>query len=235
MTLSIAADLIKLQHSAKIELFVLDVSALGGAVHRFHAGTNALRAEVVWQGFTYTPFPVQATGFEVSGSGTLPRPRLLVSNVLGLIGALNREYSNLEGAKVTRKRTLARFLDAVNFPGGVNPDADPNAGYLDELWIVDRRSRQDHEVVEYELASPMDMAGTYLPGRQVIARTCMSTYRSDECGYAGGPVADASDVATSDPTKDRCSQRLAGCSLRFSNTDGLPFGAFPGAGLMRQV
>jgi lambda family phage minor tail protein L len=232
---SIAADLVKLTHSARIELFVLDATALGGDVYHFHAGTNALRGEVVWQGQAYTPFPVKASGFEVSASGPLPRPKLVVSNVLGLIGALNREYSNLEGATLTRKRTLARFLDAVNFPGGVNAEADPNAGYADDLWIIDRRSHQDDLVVEYELASPIDLAGLYLPARQVIARSCTVAYRSSECGYTGTSYWDRNDAAVASADLDRCGQRQSSCKLRFPGSDGVPFGGFPGAGLMRQV
>jgi phage-related protein len=29
--------------------------------------------------------------------------------------------NGIEGAKVTRIRTLARYIDGVNFPGGTNP------------------------------------------------------------------------------------------------------------------
>lgn len=234
--MSIAAELIKLSQSARIELYVVDATNIGGSVHRFHAGTNGLRAAVVWQGEAYTPFPIRATGFDRSSSGTLPRPKVQVSNVLGLVGVLNRQYGNLEGARFVRKRTLQRFLDAVNFPGGTNPDADPSAGYPDDVWIIDRRSYQDNQWCEYELASPIDLAGVLLPGRQVIARTCMWQYRGPECGYTGGAVADANDQATSELTQDRCGHRLTSCLMRFGgDPDGLPFGGFPGAGVTRQV
>ena len=101
---------------AIVTLYELDATAQGGAISRFHAGTNGLRQAVVWQGNTYNPFPIEVTGFEFSGKGQIPRPVVRVANVNGLMGALVRDYQDLIGAKLTRKRTMVRFLDAVNFP-----------------------------------------------------------------------------------------------------------------------
>jgi lambda family phage minor tail protein L len=164
-----------------------------------------------------------------------PRPRLRVSNILGLIGVLNRDFGNLIGARLIRRRTLARFLDAVNFPGSANPDADPVAGWTDEPWRLDRKTYQDHEMCEYELASPLDVPGKRLPGRQIIARICGVGYRSPECGYAGPPVANRDDQPTSDPVQDRCGCRPSSCKLRFPiASEGIPFGGFPGVGQFRR-
>lgn len=90
------------------------------------------------QGHTYNPFDIQAEGFETSSQGTAARPKLRVSNVFGLIGVLLTQFGGLEGAIVTRKVTLARFLDAVSFPGGVNPEANPSEHYPDDVWTVAR-------------------------------------------------------------------------------------------------
>lgn len=231
---SIAAELAKLEHSAVLELYELDATALGAGQYFFHSGTNELRAAVVWQGQAYSPFPVYAEGFEATHDGPLPRPRLRVANVDGIIGALNRDYRNLQGATLIRRRTLVKFLDAVNFEGGVNASADPDAGYPDDPWRIDRKSHQDREFVEYELGSPMDVADVKLPRRQIIARICGWAYRSTECGYAGGPVAKVDDTATADPLLDSCGHRLTSCRKRFAN-DELPFGGFPGAAQVRQV
>ncbi|EEY1407712.1 phage minor tail protein L, partial [Escherichia coli] len=48
----------------------------------------------------------------------------------------------------------------------------------------------------------------------MLANTCMWTYRSDECGYTGGAVADEFDKPTTDIRKDRCSKCMRGCELR---------------------
>lgn len=112
----IAGDVQRLEPGTIVELFELDTTALGGTVLRFHAGTNQIRQNVVWQGNTYTAFPMQATGFDFNGNGQLPRPRMLMSNVTGAMTLLVLTYEDLLGAKVTRRRTLAKYLDEVNFP-----------------------------------------------------------------------------------------------------------------------
>lgn len=113
----IQADLQSLQPSALIELFVLDTTSLGGTPVYFHAGTNGLQQPIVWQGQTYQPYPIQVTGFELTGQGALPKPTMSVSNVGGLISALVMQYDDLVGAKLTRKRTFAQYLDAINSGG----------------------------------------------------------------------------------------------------------------------
>ena len=231
--MTIASDLQKLAPGALIELFILDATALGGDVTRLHAGTNELRASVVWQGATYAPFPIEASGFELSGRGALPQPKVRVANVTGLITALCMELNDLVGAKFTRKRTLVKYLDAVNFTGGVNPTADATQEFPDEIWYVNRKAEENKVFVEFDLAAAFDVQGVKLPRRQVIANVCSWLYRGPECGYAGGAVADINDVATTVLANDQCGKRLASCKLRFGEFAELPYGGFPGAGLVR--
>ena len=233
--MTLVNELATLSPSARIELVVVDATVLGGTVLRFHAGTNALNQPLVWQGNTYTVLPIQTEGFEVRPDGPAARPVLRVSNNGGVVGALARQYNHLQGATLIRKRTRARYLDAVNFPGGVNPSADPTAAYADELWLFDRMSGRNRTLIEWELVSPLDLEGVLLPRRQVRVSVCTWKYRSSECGYAGGPVAKLDDTATSDPDLDRCSLLVSGCKLRFGATAELPIGIFPGAGSLRNV
>lgn len=228
--MTIREDIQKLEPGAIVEMFDVHV---GVDVFRFHSGTNQLGGDLVWQGNEYLRFPIEADGFEWKGSGTLPRPKLRVANVTGLVGALVRENNDLVGCKVVRRRTFARYLDAVNFPGGVNPAADPNAAFPDEVYFIDRKATENAVVLEFELAAAMDVHGVLLPRRQVIQNVCTWRYRSPECGYAGGAVADINDAATSDMAADQCGKRLASCKLRFGDYAELPFGGFPAAGLIR--
>ena len=110
---------------AVIELFTLQLNAtLHGSttIYRFHNGANLnANGEVVWAGNSYQRFPIQCEGFEFTGTGTLPRPTISVSNIFGTFTAIMQNVNqttagnDLNGAKLTRIRTLARFLDAVNF------------------------------------------------------------------------------------------------------------------------
>lgn len=479
----IESDIQKLNPGALVDLFELDATALGGEVLRWHAGVNGLGNDIVWQGNTYARFPVEASGFAKSGQGQLPRPKIQVANVTGLVGALARELNDLVGAKLIRRRTFVRYLDSANFPpimlgspafvsrastgtyygstgllltagvdvprythhpqtlaslglllegsatnllkyseqldnsanwlktrstvtanatvapdgnstadlvsqsatsdwyiyqpatltagvtycssvyfkpsatatssisvylhstafgsniavgwdrnqdaavafsnnplafgldklpngwrrlwlsgtatttvttnfaalywsrtgtmgtytgapdpagqgyylwGGQlevgstptsyiptvastvtraadistttlpgNPTADPNCGFPDEVWFVDRKVSENGIFVEFELTAAFDVIGVMLPRRQCIQNVCTWRYRSAECSYTGGPVADITDAPTSNAAQDQCGKRLASCKLRFGQYAELPFGGFPGTGLVR--
>ena len=161
--------------SAIIELFTLQLStSLHGAntIYRFHAGSSlSANGEIIWDGNSYLRFPIQASGFSFQ-KGQLPRPKLTVSNATGLISAILLSVNeittgnDLTGAKVTRIRTLAKFIDAVNFTDGVNATADPTAEFPREVYSIDRKSSETREIVEFELAAPTDLAGVLIPGRQ---------------------------------------------------------------------
>lgn len=231
--MTIESDIQKLTPGGLIDLFELDATSIGGAVVRFHAGVNGLGNDVVWQGNTYTRFPIEAEGFEWNGKGALPRPKLRVANITGLIGALARELDDLVGAKVTRRRTFVKYLDAVNFAGGVNPTADPNAHFTDEVYFVERKASENPVFLEFELAAAFDVQGVQLPRRQVVQNVCTWRYRGAECGYAGGAVANRNDQATTVLAEDACGKRLASCKLRFGEYGELPYGGFPAVGLLR--
>ena len=232
--MSIEADIQSLEPGHIVELYEIDLNTIGIAeVYRVHNGVNELGADVVWDAETYTRFPIEADGFEKRGQGAMPRPTFRIANITGLIGALVRENGDLVGVKVTRIRTFVKYLDAVNFADG-NPTADPNQ-YIDrEIWFIDRKSAENKIFIEFELAAAFDVAGVMLPNRQVIQNVCPWKYRSTECGYTGGPVADRNDEPVTTMAEDVCSKRLSGCKLRFGNTNPLPFGGFPSAGLIRQ-
>ena len=167
----------KINPSAIIELFVLQLdTALHGAntIYRFHAGSNLnANGQIVFAGNSYLRFPIEATGFAYQ-RGQLPRPKVTISNATGLISSILVSVNqitagnDLTGATFTRIRTMARFLDAVNFPGNTNPlgTPDPTAEFKRQIFIVDRKSAENREIVEFELAASTDMAGVRAPKRQ---------------------------------------------------------------------
>lgn len=230
--MGIASEVQLLEPTARIELFELDLTAFGQGIQRFHAGTNELIVPIVWQGNEYVSIPIHAEGFEHNGQGQLPRPKLRIANVQGVFFALLRETNDLIGCRITRRRTFARFLDAVNFPGG-NPEADPTAEFPQDIYFIDRKSSETKLIIEFELAAAIDLHGVQLPSRQIIQNSCPWRYRGGECGYAGGPIANVHDDPVSDMNLDVCGKRLKSCKLRFGEYGILPFGGFPAAGLVR--
>ena len=174
---AIVSDLQNANPSSIIELFTLQLdNALHGAttIYRFHDGSSLKdNGEIVWAGNSYQRFPIKAEGFEY-GKGQLPRPTLTVSNALGTITAILISVNtattgnDLTGATVTRIRTLARFIDAVNFPSNVNPYGTPDATaeFPQEIFVIDRKVSENREFVQFELASVLDLAGIRAPKRQ---------------------------------------------------------------------
>ena len=172
---AVFSNLQSINPSAIIELFTLQLdNSLHGenTVYRFHAGSNLnANGKIVWNGNEYLRFPIQATGFAFQ-KGQLPRPKIFISNATGLVSAIllsvneTTTGNDLTGATVTRIRTLAKFIDAVNFADGTNATADPNAEFPQEIYSIDRKSAENREVVEFELAAPTDLAGVRIPGRQ---------------------------------------------------------------------
>ena len=174
---AIFSDLQKINPSSIIELFTLQLSTtLHGAntIYRFHSGSNMnANGEIVWDGNSYLRFPIEATGFAYQ-KGQIPRPKLSVSNATGLISAIlltvneTTAGNDLTGATVTRIRTLAKFIDAVNFTGNTNPygTPDPTAEFPREIYSIDRKATETRDIVEFELASVLDLVGVSCPKRQ---------------------------------------------------------------------
>lgn len=242
MTIPVS-ELQNIAPTAIIELYQLHlVTALHGSneIYYFHSGANLnANGRVRFAGVNYERFPIECEGFEYSGQGQLPRPRLRASNVLGMITAIllavneATEGNDLTGAKLIRLRTCARYLDAQNFPGNVNPygPVDPTYPELPrEIYYVDRKTTENRQIVEFELAAAFDLAGVKAPKRQCISNVCQWEYRSTECSYAGTNYFDENDTPVGTLAADVCGKRLSSCKARFGQNNELPFGSFPGIG-----
>lgn len=226
--MTIKSEIQSLSPSALVELFELDATNVGGdEIIRFHAGTNSLVQPIVWQGNTYVCLPAEAEGFDLSSKGTLPRPRIRMADAGGLIGSNAKKSDDLVGCRVRRIRTFAKYLDAINFPGGVNPTADPNQYLPFDVWFVAQKTSANGFIIEWELESAFDFQGIMLPFRQVIQNTCTWRYRGPDCGYAGDPF-DTNDKPCS-LENDYCAKRLSSCLVRHGANVDLPYGGHPGA------
>ena len=209
-------ELISSSPFAIIELFELRLfQNLHGddETYYFHAGRNRKTTEptneddildaysIKFGGESYLPLPVEASGFEFNGDGTLPRPTIRFANLQSQMTALLlgvRQITpgnDLCGAQVTRVRTLSRFLDSDNWEDGVNPygnpDSSANAQTPKEVYYIDRKVAENRDFVEFELTSSFDMAGVKGPRRLVFQNLCQWEYKSKECGYAGANSFDA--------------------------------------------
>lgn len=247
--------------TAIIELFQLELDNSQHGIDQtyyFHNGARQNSGQnLLFGGISYIALPIEAEGFAYSGQGSLPRPTLRVSNILSTITALIATLPNgLEGAKITRLRTLARYIDDANFatlPEGLttqggdqiitqsgdnifvtqisNPNGTPDSTALFplEIYYVDRKAAENREIIEFELASAFDLAGVRAPKRQCISR-CQWIYRSPQCGYVGANRFDANNNSVINASEDVCGKKQSSCEIRFGENSELPFGGYPGIG-----
>lgn len=225
----------KLEPSAIVSLFTLDATKLGGPILHFTMAARVDQA-VSFGGVTYEPVDVQFQGLETSGVGALPQPKITLSTGLSTTQAIVATYGDLNGAEVTRIRTYARFLDG-------EPDADSTAFYGPDRYRVERKSSDTPSYVEWDLSAAIDQEGKMIPGRAVLAGTCMWRYRAwnqslgafdysrAQCPYTGSQAYDINDLPVANAL-DNPSRRLSCCKTRFGADQPLPFGGFPGASRM---
>lgn len=187
------SELQSLTPASIIELFTLELVegthyATGNptsvpTIFRFHAGTNMNSdSNIIWQGDSYEKFPIKAAGFEFTGTGQIPRPQLIMSNLGGitrsgqvisvtdLLITVNTitPHNDLINAKFTRLSVLASSLDNANFSTGSNPFGTANTNELPkEEFVIDRKAQENRESVSFDLVSDLDKENFKLPARQV--------------------------------------------------------------------
>ncbi|MBA7933559.1 phage minor tail protein L [Klebsiella sp. RHBSTW-00215] len=248
----ITADYQKLEPGNEIRLLEIDGSVFGMDDVLYFHGHNIAHSEaeilaaggdetrlpakpIWWQGNEYMPWPCIIEGIESTTSGRDAQPSLKVANIDASITALCLYYDDLVQAKVTVHDTLAKYLDARNFPEG-NAAADPTQEKR-KVFFIDAKSEETNEAIEFTLASPMDLQGIMIPTRQLhsICTWCIrNKYRSgDGCDYTGQRYFDKNNIPVTDPALDVCNGTLSACKLRFGEDNELPFGGFPGTSLIR--
>ena len=160
---------------------------------RFHNNIKVFNSTITWQGNIYIPAPIQATGFENSSKGTLPTPILSISSQsetgtdqLALLRYEILKLGDIIGAKVTRRRTFAKYLDWTNFsstnsaprleelPDGYEPD--PNAELPRDIYYIERKTTENKNTIQYQLSSILDLEGIKVPRRTIISDKCNWNY-----------------------------------------------------------
>jgi lambda family phage minor tail protein L len=236
--MTIATENQELNGDAIVTLFILDTSPIGGG-NPFYFTKRMQETEYVsFGGIQYAAIDINANGFLYDGKGAFPTPRLQVSNVGNLLTAVVIELKDLVGAKLTRIRTFAKYLD-----DGSNPD--PDAMYPPDYYVVEQKLNHNKVFIEWQLSSILDQTGRELPGRTILRDVCTRTYRifnpvtntfdysNATCPYTDARYFDEADKSTTIAAKDSCSRRLPACKMRFGQNAQLPTWAFPGVGKTR--
>jgi len=218
-----------------VELYVVDLTVLGGGVTRWANAAHTANA-IEFDGDIYTPVSIEVEGFEWNGRGAIPTPTIRLFPTDGIKAAM-LAYGDLIGGKLTRIKTFSRFLDG-------QPDADAAERFPDEIYYFEQKTAFNKNVVEWSLSSVLDQEGTMLPTVPFLKDNCQQKYRryngttspatfdyvlpiDGGCPYDG---TDYYDVDGNEVTmaEDKCGKRLSECKRRFGDYAVLPFMAFPG-------
>jgi lambda family phage minor tail protein L len=243
MTILIEAR--SLENSEYIELYSLDLTQLGGDILRFFVGYNESDPEgaVYFNSNKYTPTDLKVKGFEWDGSGSAPTPKLSMATTNedginpSLLGLINM-YNNLQGSEFRRVRTFKKYLD------GQSAQATLVKSFVEDVYIVDRKSLENKYMVEFELSSILDQTNNTLPKNVVSESYCPWVYRKrnlgntawvyaigdNACPYTGSQMFTSDGVTTTNPLLDRASKQFHTCCLpRYGQGAIYPFGGFVGA------
>lgn len=191
--MSIESEVRQGWHDAIIEMYEIDLSTIGEGFTGQYFLTNEVMPDnsfVQWKGQTYTALPLQAGGFDITTKGQIPQPEITIANVLGSFSSLVTSADDLIGAKVTRRRTLFKYLD-----NGPTPDSTQE--FPDDIFYIERKTAETNVAISWQLASKIDLEAVLLPRRVITQDHCLWKYRGSECGYSGPPVANELDEPVS--------------------------------------
>jgi lambda family phage minor tail protein L len=144
-----------------IELFVLDLTTLGGSMLYFTPSTVNGSSSISFGGVTYTAMPVSGSGWETSINGQAPQPSLKISNVTKFIQSYLTSYKDLVGARLTRYQTFDKYLD-----NGSSPDSTQTFNTC--VYMIRQKVNQSKFEVEFKLGSIIDVPQLKLPSKQVL-------------------------------------------------------------------
>lgn len=142
----------------------------------------------------YVAIPIEIEGIEFSSSGASNRPTLSVANIPVLSRSISnnsdgvddendiRDILNSEGVinnedllnsrVVVRRTLLSKTKTSSDSASSSSPVEFPS-----QTYVIDRVASENNIVVQFELATPMDIEGVLLPNRVVIGKYCPWKYQ----------------------------------------------------------
>jgi lambda family phage minor tail protein L len=160
---TIAQDLRNPVKPGYVELFQLDLTALGGSVLYFTPHTVGGSTSVSFGGQVYTALPIGGSGWETSIDGAPPQPVLTVSNVNRFIQSYLSTYHDLVGARLTRITTFDKYLDSGSSPNSTQVIST-------NTYLIEQKTRQNKVQIDFKLSSLIDAPQFKLPRGQVLRK-----------------------------------------------------------------
>lgn len=217
---NIASDVQNLAVGNMVSLYEIDLTTIGetGALY-FTESIDNDYTPISFNAREYNPIHMKTDGWQVTGTESLPRPKIMVSNVLLTFASYINSFDSLVGAEFTRRRTLEKYLDG-------KPEANPNAEFAPDIYKIRSMPQKTKAVAEFELSPYMDYEGIKIPKRQIIRDFCRQSYRNwntdtssfdytnATCPYTGSYCYDRLGKYTADNSLDDCGKELSDCEMR---------------------
>lgn len=206
-------DTVQLQETNDALVTLFDVTLPSGTVTHFFNGLDDGSNNIyfpqkeisgsVYPLKEYVAIPIQIEGIESSTTGASNRPTLSVANIptlsrsisnnsdgtddeADILDILNSEgitsNEDLLNSKVVIRRTL---LTKTYDSSSSNPSSAP-VEFPSQTYVIDRVSGESNIIVQFELATPMDIEGVKLPNRVVIGKYCPWRYQGHLLASDGG-------------------------------------------------
>jgi lambda family phage minor tail protein L len=191
--MTLEADVQQGWHDAIVEMYDIDLTGITNDPADIYYFTNQLKEDgtkVQWKGNVYKPLPILSAGYDRNTNGQIAQPTLTVANVLGTFSQVVRSFDDLVGGKVTRRRTLQKYLDG-------SPQADSLQEFPIDIFYIERKTQETALAITWQLSSILDLEGVKLPRRVITQNLCLWRYRSSECSYTGAPVFNSKDQVIS--------------------------------------
>jgi len=138
---------------------------------------------------TYYTLPIIASGFQQQTGGPIARPTLTISLAADVQNsnsqtsfrlASSSDFESLLGYKITRRTTLKNYLyEETDDPGSGNTPVE----FARQIWVLDRVKEFNKVSITYELCSPFDLEGVFLPKRQIVGNACPWKYQGASSDY----------------------------------------------------
>lgn len=172
-------------------------------------GSDTLRIcanneDITFNGFTYSPFPIDIQQMSTAGKGENPTLELQVDNTTRVMESYLQQYDYYLKVNGVTTSKIEVTLYVVN-------TADLSEAIYTEYWEVSSwKTNAQWAIMTLGAKSPLTMR---YPRGRILQNFCRWKFKSVQCGYSGSAT--------------ECNKTLARC--RELNNSGR-IGAFPGVG-----
>lgn len=204
----------KAEQSKILHLFTLDVYRDGSRVDILHFVDN--NYDVVYNGVTYTRFPIKYSAINISSDGTIDKASISAANVNREMMTLIELNDGLRNSKLRIMTVYEKFIDRIytvaedcSVTSKVNPNKDLSA-YIDDVFIIDSY-QADENVIQFQL-EPVINLNVKIPRRRFLPNSCTFKFKdAATCGYSGPAT--------------KCDKTLENCK---DLNNSVRYGGFPG-------